>query len=117
MSPSGAEYLRHILDECGFIWNAVGSISREAFLVDETLKRAVVRSLEVIGEATKQVPAAIRTAHPLIEWRAIAGIRDRLIHEYFGVDYEIVWDVATSKVPDLRAEVEKILHSVEGSQE
>jgi len=117
MSPSGAEYLRHILDEAAFISNAVGTITREAFIADETRKRAVVRSLEIIGEAAKQVPAPIRTSHPQIEWRAMAGIRDKLIHDYFGVDYDIVWDVATRKVPELRAEIVKILAGMEGFQE
>ena len=117
MSPSGAEYLRHILDETTFIWNTVGGLTREAFLADETLKRAVVRSLEIIGEAAKHVPESTRTRNPQIEWRAMAGIRDRLIHDYFGIDYDIVWDVATRKVPGLRTEVERILAGIEGSPE
>jgi uncharacterized protein with HEPN domain len=68
-----------------------------------------VRSLEVIGEATKRVPAEIRDANPHVEWRSMARMRDRLIHDYFGVDLDIVWDVLQTKVPALRDAVREIL--------
>ncbi len=75
-------------------------LEKEAFLRDETLKRAFVRSLEIIGEAVKQLPDEIKQRHGYLEWRAMAGMRDRLIHGYFGVDYDIVWDVVTNKIPE-----------------
>ena len=65
-------------------------LTKEALIEDAVLKRAVVRSLEVIGEATKKLPTAFRDLHPQVNWRALAGMRHRLIHGYFGVDYDIV---------------------------
>jgi uncharacterized protein with HEPN domain len=81
----------------------------ESFDRDETARRAFVRSIEIIGEATKKLPDDFRMAHPHIEWRAMAGMRDRLIHAYFGVDYEIVCDVASRKAPQLMREIEVLL--------
>ena len=81
------------------------------FAADETLRRAFVRSLEIIGEAAKHVPEDFRTQHPTVEWRAMAGMRDRLIHDYFGVDFELVWDVVHRRVPELRAQIAAILES------
>jgi uncharacterized protein with HEPN domain len=88
-------------------------MSREQFMRDETVKRAFVRSIEIIGEASKQVTETFRQKYPHIEWRAMAGMRDKLEHEYFGVDYDIVWDVVTSKIPRLRREIELILQEEE----
>ena len=61
-----------------------------------------MRSLEIIGEAAKKVPEDFRAQHPQVAWRAMAGMRDRLIHDYFGVDYDLVWDVVCTRIPTLR---------------
>jgi len=109
MSPSAREYLQHILQETDYIITHSVDLDKAVFLQDETLKRAYVRSLEIIGEAVKQLPDSLRQKYNTIEWRAIAGMRDRLIHNYFGVDYDIVWDVVANKIPGLDAEVRSIL--------
>lgn len=109
MSPSACEYLQHILDETTYIMTSSQNLDKAAFVRDETLKRAYVRSIEVIGEAVKQLPDGLRQKYNAVEWRAMAGMRDRLIHNYFGVDYDIVWDVVVNKVPVLDAEIRLIL--------
>ncbi|NHC36621.1 HepT-like ribonuclease domain-containing protein [Scytonema millei] len=109
MSPSACEYLQHILDETTYIMTSSQNLDKAAFVRDETLKRPYVRSIEVIGEAVKQLPDGLRQKYNAVEWRAMAGMRDRLIHNYFGVDYDIVWDVVVNKVPVLDAEIRLIL--------
>jgi uncharacterized protein with HEPN domain len=109
MSASMSPYLQHIRTETQYLLNRVQGLDKETFLHDETLKRAFVRSLEIIGEAVKQLPNDIKERYSHLEWRAMAGMRDRLIHGYFGVDYDIVWGVVLNKIPALQREVEHIL--------
>jgi len=101
MSFETDDYLKHIADETAFLIRASAKIDQETYLADEALRRAFVRSLEVIGEAVKKLPDDFTSAHKEIDWRGMARMRDRLIHGYFGVDYTIVWDVVRQKIPAL----------------
>jgi len=109
MSPSTFEHLHHILEETDYLMRRADGLAQDEFKSDETLRRAFVRSLEIIGEAAKKVTPEIKETYNLIEWKAVAGMRDKLIHAYFGVDYDLVWDVVTIKVPILHQEITKIL--------
>ena len=102
-----------MLDEIDYILSRISETDYESFLQDETLKRAFVRSIEVIGEAYKKLPENVKAMKPDIEWRKVSGMRDRLIHDYFGVDFTIVWDVATNKLPDLRVRLHALLKETE----
>ena len=83
----------------------------KTFSDDEKTFDAVIRNLEVIGEAVKKIPEEIRTQYPTVEWKKIAGVRDILIHEYFGIDAEIVWDIIENKLPILESHVSQIAES------
>lgn len=114
MSRLGPEYLQHIVDETEYLVDRSKGLTKEEFLRDATLKRAFVRSLEVIGEAVKQLPDDLREKYCHVDWRAMAGMRDRLIHGYFGIDYEIVWDAVITKVPTLRRDIRHIISQETG---
>ena len=102
MSKLPEEYLKHVLDEANYLLDSSKDISEEKFMHDETLQRAYARSIEVIGEAVKNLPNDFRLSHSEIDWKKITGMRDGLIHHYFGVDYEIVWDVVKNEIPTLK---------------
>ena len=109
MSKEPIEFLKHIADECDYLSSVSKGLTKDNFLDDETLKRAVVRSLEIIGEATKKIPADFKVKWNLIQWKNMAGMRDRLIHDYFGVNYSIVWDVFKNKIPELFDQIQILL--------
>jgi uncharacterized protein with HEPN domain len=111
MSKDPKEYLRHILEECKFIDSYCKNIKKDEFVNDEVLKRAVTRSIGIIGEATKKVPDDFKEIWKGVEWKSMAGMRDRLIHDYFGINYSIVWDVVKNKIPILITEIEQLIES------
>jgi uncharacterized protein with HEPN domain len=111
MSFEPRDYLRHILEETDYLLRESTDLTVEEFLGDETLRRAFVRSLEVIGEAANNVPDEYQAEHPELEWRLMTATRNRLIHGYFGVDYELVWDVVKNRIPNVRTQVRSILEA------
>ncbi|MCB1069459.1 MAG: DUF86 domain-containing protein [Verrucomicrobia bacterium] len=109
MSYEPHDLLMHMRDEIRFVHSVIEGMDFEAFAGNEAVKRAVVRSIEIVGEAAKKMPEIYRSAHPEIEWKRMAGMRDRLIHDYFGVDYTIVWDVASRIFPSLNEQVDELM--------
>jgi uncharacterized protein with HEPN domain len=102
-------YLADILEAVGNIGRYTKGYSLQRLSRDRKTLDAVVRNLEVIGEAAKNIPAGVRRKHPAVEWKKMGGLRDILIHQYFGVDVAIVWDVVRNKLPQLGKQVRRIL--------
>ena len=106
---ASTSYLEHILVETDYLLKTAQPLTSSMFLADETLQRAFVRSLEIIGEAVKNLPDDFKANHAELDWRRMAGTRDRLIHGYFSVDFELVWDIVQNKIPALDAGIRRIL--------
>jgi len=102
-------YLEDIIDAAEAVREYVAGMGKSELARDRRTSDAVVRNLEVIGEAVKKLPAQVKRDHPEVEWKKIAGLRDILIHDYFGIDVDIVWDVLQNKVPVLVEQVRRIL--------
>jgi uncharacterized protein with HEPN domain len=109
MLGSNIELLRHIVEETSFILKYTQGVSKENFLTNDLLCHALVRSLEIIGEASKKVDSEFKLNYPHIEWKKMAGTRDKMIHDYFGIDYELVWDIIENKIPDLDHFIREII--------
>ena len=84
----------------------------ESFIEDDKTSSAVIRKFEVMGEAVKNIPDSVKEIYPDIPWKRIAGMRDRLIHAYFGIDYNIVWNAIKIEIPEIKFKFEKMLHEL-----
>jgi len=111
MTPERAytDYLRDILDAVEKVAKFTEGISFEQFAADDRTNFAVVRALEVIGEATKRIPPTIREQYPHIPWSEMARMRDKLIHDYFGVDLQVVWRTVQEDLPPLQVQVAQVI--------
>lgn len=117
MSPSLLDFLRHIEHECQFILRVSKGKTREDIINDELLNKAIVRGLEIIGEATKKLDDDFKFQYPHVEWKKIARTRDLMIHHYFGIDYNIVWDIITHKIPPMLDYIQQIIVEQEAKQQ
>ena len=109
MNKNPLIFIKHILESIKIIEDYLDNISKEGFMEEQKLQDAVIRRLEVIGEAVKNISSELKEKYPEIPWQSIAGTRDKLTHHYFGVDLELVWNVVIEELPKLKKEMEKIL--------
>ncbi|MCD6407689.1 DUF86 domain-containing protein [bacterium] len=111
------DYIIDIKKECEYLLSRSKEISYDEFIKNEDFKKAFVRSLEIIGEAVKKIPEEIKNCYPQIKWKNISGMRDILIHEYFGVDYKVVWKTVIERIPELKDVIEKMIKNFTDIQE
>jgi len=110
MFENDYDALRHILKACESIERFTKDVERNDLYENEMLALAIVRLIEVIGEAARRLSSDLTAANPQVEWAQIVATRNRLIHGYFDIDLDIVWTIASADIPVLRSEVQRILH-------
>ena len=112
MSKRGnMEFFQDIVEAINRIQSYIDKMNYDEFLEDMKTQDAVVRNIEIIGEAVKNISSDFKEKHEDIEWKKIAGMRDKIIHFYFGVNWDIVWDVIKNKIPNLEKEIKTVIES------
>ncbi|MEJ5299895.1 MAG: DUF86 domain-containing protein [Thermodesulforhabdaceae bacterium] len=107
-------YLRDILEAIKAIEKFVKDVDLESFKNDDMRSSAVIRKFEIIGEAARNIPDTVKQKYPYIPWKDIIGMRNRLIHFYFGIKYELVWETIKVDIPHLKKQIQEILENLEG---
>jgi len=102
-------FLKDILSACSKIESIIAATNEDAFLKDEVLSAAVLHHLTVIGEAISRLSTELRDRHPEVPWRQIIAVRHRIVHAYFDLDWQILWDAATGDIPELRRQIADVL--------
>lgn len=103
----------HILDSIKYIEIFIRNVSKDSFIKNREKQNAVIREIEVIGEAVANLPDSFRKRYPDVQWKEIVGTRDKMIHHYFGVDLDIVWDIIKEDIPNLKEKILKIKEDLE----
>lgn len=106
-------FIKDILAAIDNIEDFVGGMTLEEFKADEKTSSAVIRKFEIIGEAVKHIPPKIRDKYKEVKWKSMAGMRDRLIHAYFGIDYDLVWSAIKTEIPNLKPKLKKVILDME----
>jgi uncharacterized protein with HEPN domain len=109
MDKDDSVYLRHILDAINTVEEYLQGVNEEHFKATRLLQDGAIRQIEIVGEAVRHMPRDIRKTYPEIPWQDISGMRDKRIHDYFGVDIEKVWDTTQEDLPVLKEQVIRIL--------
>ena len=106
-------FIEHILESISLIESFSKGLKKSDFLKNKLKQNAIIRQIEIMGEAVKNIPEPFKVKYPSVEWKKIAGVRDKLIHHYFGVDIDTVWDILEHDLPNLKKDIEKILKDLE----
>lgn len=112
MKPDETVYLRHILDAIGLIERYTAGLDQQGFVKNTLVQDGVIRQLEIVGEAAKRLSQSLRARYPDVPWQVVAGMRDKLVHDYMGVEVETVWLTVTASLPAFKAQIREILDTL-----
>ena len=102
-------FLNHILESIGEIEKNLTNLNEVEFYRNVTVQDAIIRRLEIIGEATKNLPKSFKDKHSEVEWRKVAGLRDIIVHEYFGLSLKLIWRITQKDIPELKRKISKVM--------